>query len=64
VVASTHPHLFCTRDGAEDDLAKLSVVKWSISDSSNDLVAFLDDGDAPVVPVKDETGNVFSRHLG
>ena len=60
----TDPDLLRASDGAKDNLAECSPVERAVRDATNDLVAFLDNGKTPVVPVEDKARDVLSWHLG
>jgi hypothetical protein len=56
--------LLCPGDSAEYNLAKAPLLEGAVGDTSDDLIATLDNGNTPVVPVKYQSCDIFSWHLG
>lgn len=57
-------HLLCAGDSAEHDLCKAALWERAVGDATDHLQAVLDNGEGPVVAIKDETRNVLARHVG
>ena len=55
--------LLCASDGTKDNLSKFSAVEWSVGNTTDDLETSLHDCHAPMTAVKNEPGDVLSRHL-